>query len=244
MSTTSRTHGVDKAHLPFGSCHTTTQLKSIKRLLTEEHASAGFLNRWFFVTGNEKSLVSLGAVKADIKPAVDMLEQIRGWAGKPRELAWDDDARLLFTKFFHDQIVPAKKHDKSDMLTRLDLLMKKVILLFSINMKAESITVEAVEQAIECFDYIVACYTIPSEQIGNTLQGQMVNDISRMIENYQANHSQGMTMRDLNRWAGKRKWPLETFARVLENMIKLDLIKVEQTKGTRGPGTTRYRYVE
>jgi hypothetical protein len=131
ITTSSMSHGAIEAHQPFASALTTTQPRALRNLLSKTDASSGFLNRWVFIPGRDKQRYAIGGVRVDMTPAVKPLQDILGWAGSfgPSEyMQWSPEAEKKFTEFFHVTMEPEKKLDQSDMITRVDLLLKKLIL--------------------------------------------------------------------------------------------------------------------
>lgn len=244
VSTSSMSHGMKEAHEPFASALTTTQPRAIRTLLTRGDADSGFLNRWIFAAGPDKTRFAIGGIQVDIEPAVDPLLAVQGWAGSfgGTRMQWSVEASELFTKFFHSTIEPDKKRDESGLLVRMDLLMKKLTLLFSANQHMKIVPVDAVEAAIKMYPYIVDCYSIPASQIGNSLQHEIREEILRHARTYLEKKNIGITMRELNLRLKRKKYPIDLVAKTLKYMCDLGELNAEVYKSTGRP-TTRYRYV-
>lgn len=245
VSTSSMTHGLKEAREPFASALTTTQPRAIRTLLTRGDADSGFLNRWIFAAGPEKQKVAIGGIRIDIEPAVAPLLEVAGWAGSfgtSEQVTWSDEAHELFTKFFHSNIEPDKKRDRSGLLVRMDLLMKKLVLLFTANRKVKTVPIESVEDAIAMYSYIIDCYSIPAGQIGNSLQHEVREEILRHAKAFKDNKGTGITMRDLNQRLKRKKYPIDLIAKTLKYMCDLGELDAQVMKGPGRP-TTRYSYV-
>jgi energy-coupling factor transporter ATP-binding protein EcfA2 len=241
VATSSMTHGSKEAHEPFGSALTTTQPRALRTLLTKADAASGFLNRWVFAPGREKQRFAIGGVQVDMKPVVPYLDEIIGWAGSfgPSEMMqWSDDGAKRFTQFFHGRIEPDKKRSRSDMLIRMDLLMKKLILLFAANRMERAASLQSVEDAISCYDYLISAYSIPEGQIGNTLQSEVSDAIMSVIEK----NPQGLTLSQIARTLKRRKYPNDLLLKTCDTLVKIGFIKVESTRsGSVGRPSTRYK---
>jgi len=248
ISTSSMSTGIKEAALPFASALTTTQPRALKDLLSKSDVANGFLNRWIFVSGNDKRKVAVGAARIDITPAIAPLQKVFAWAGAfgPDEfMTWSQEAVMRFTEFFHSTIWPAQREDTStDLLTRTDLLMKKLILLFTANLKLKEVPIECVEQAIACWDYIIGSYAIPADEIGNTLGSEISEAVMNVARKQYKLNKKGVTLNQVARSLAKRKYPHEMLLKTCESLVKLDyLVVVKSPAGMRGRPTVRYKIV-
>jgi energy-coupling factor transporter ATP-binding protein EcfA2 len=241
VATSSMAHGSKEAHEPFGSALTTTQPRALRSLITKSDDASGFLNRWVFAPGRTKQRFAIGGVQVDMGPVVPKMKQIVGWAGSfgPNEMmVWGDEATERFTKFFHHRIEQDKKRSDTDLLIRLDLLMKKLILLFSANRLEKTVSLRSVEDAIACYDYMISAYAIPEAQIGNTIQNE-VSEAMLAIINKNPN---GVTLNQIARSLKRRKYPNELLLKTADNLVKLGFLKTVAPKaGAVGRPTTRYK---
>jgi hypothetical protein len=246
VATSSMTHGSKEAHEPFTSAITSTQPRAIRTLLTRGDADSGFLNRWVFAAGPPKQKFAIGGVRIDLGKPVDSLLDVFGWTGSfasDERIQWSVAAAELFTKFFHTTIEPEKNRDESGLLIRMDLLMKKLILLFTANQKLKIVPVDAVQSAISMWPYIIECYAVPSGQIGNTLQHEVREEITRHAQRFLEKNGTGITMRDLNLRLKRKKYPLDLVAKTLKYMCDLGELEMSTNKGSMGRPTVRYKYV-
>ncbi len=247
VSTFSLTTGRKEAREPFGSALTTTQPLALKSLIGRTDDDSGFLNRWVFVGGREKPQFAIGGARVDIKPAVEPLKKIVGWAGSFKSdeyVTWSQEAEDTFTTFFHDVIVPDKKASSSALLVRLDLLMKKIILLLAINKREKVVSASTVLDAIEFYDYIKGCYRVPESQIGNTLQSEISEAVLFVARRQYEIDKKGVSLRVIAKALWRRKYPNDLLLKVIDSLVKLNYLEVEMPgPGTRGRPTARYRYV-
>lgn len=244
VETGSMTHGSTKAENPFASALTTTQPKALKTLLTGADDSSGFLNRWVFVPGTEKKRFSVGGVQVDIEPAVKPLEDIMAWASTfgADKVEWSVEALQRFDEFFQGTIEPDKRKSDNDLIVRIDLTLKKMMLLFAANRKERTLSEQSVLDAIYCYPYLKAAYGIPEGQIGNTLTNEISDAIMYRIKKVMEDgRKEGVTLREINVGLRRRKYPPKMLNDVLEALVKLELVEVNTTQtGKVGRPTKRY----
>jgi hypothetical protein len=243
IETGSLSSGVKEAHLPFASALTTSQPASLKNLVTKQDDASGFLNRWVFVGGPEKQRVAIGGAVVNMSPAVLPLQRILAWSGMFGDddfVEWSKAAFDKFTEFFHDRIHPDQRRElNSFMLTRLDLLMKKVILLLAANKHERVVSGDTVDDAIKMYQYIVDCYLIPSAELKKTPTGEVEDAILRFAEK-----KGSVTLRDLDRSLKRRDYTRDMIVKALDVLVKMGRLDVEKpTTSGRGRPTVRYRYV-
>lgn len=245
VSTSTRTYGDEEAKNAFSSVTTTSQPAALGRMLDQSDVDSGFLNRWLFVTGTEKKRVAIGGTSISIEPCIEPLKQIAAWASPTRVIQWSELAHETFTNFFDSVIEPTKQHDDDNVLVRADLTMKKLCLLFSANSMETEISKDSVDRAILCWDYLIGCYSLLSSKVGNSIGNEMSDEILRLIAQYQKKHKgYGMSMRDINTATHRKKWDKQAMAKVVETLLKLELIKIIPKVGTVGrPGGSRYGVV-
>jgi hypothetical protein len=178
--------GVTRAKEPFGMMTTTTQLKSLKKLLSDDDASSGFLNRFVFAMGpSVKRGYHSGRIKADMTDAKATLQHMRGfYALNPGGIDYTTDAYDYSDDVWMARGDQLKENDSSELLKRLDLLMKKMTLLFAANEEAKIITIEHVDKAYAYLDYIVECYKVIGARIGVTMQTEMERKVLNAVKGY------------------------------------------------------------
>lgn len=239
VATSSMTHGVKKAENPYASAFTTTQPLALKELLRETDAHSGFLNRWVFASGKPKRRVPIGGAQIDIRPAVMPLKEIAGWTGRGKVVKWSDEAAAMFTEYFHSTLHPAQLRDETGLLTRMDLLAKKLILLLCANSKLDEVP-EAIVVAVQSmFSYLTAAYGIPAAHIGSTVASEVKDEIMRHITRYTEKKG-GITLRDLNKCLKRKNFPLELVSKTLKHLADLGFIEAAATKGPGRP-TVKYK---
>lgn len=230
---------------PFCSITASTQPKAIRTILNRGDTGSGFLNRWVFAGGKQKQIEVLGGSRSGIQLNLDQaiveLKKVRGWGAMERIIGMDDDAYDLYVKFFRSTIEPAKMQDQTDLIKRIDLITKKLMLLLTINLRLESVPFQVVEVVIELFDYVLECYGILNSNIGITLMQDVMTEIQRHIVRHIKNTSRGASARDIAKYTKRKNYSLEQIKKALDVMTALDIIELEKPKP--GPGRPSVRYL-
>lgn len=245
VETSSMTTGRKHAAEPFGSALTTSQPKALRSLIDASDDASGFLNRWLFVTGKEKKRVSVGGVTVDIGNAVGPLQDVLGWASTFRAgefVEWSEEALIRFDDFFHSTLEPIRKKAQNDLLIRIDLTLKKLILLFSSNRMEKIVSEQSVLDALYMFPYLKAAYGVPEAQIGNTLNNEISELIMQQVEKYSTKG--GLTAAKLWDNIKHRKYDKKRVLDALTTLVKMGLINEEAVNSGRvGRPTVRYKNV-
>ncbi len=217
VSTASRTSGILMAERPFACLTTTTQPDLLKELLKEGDTKSGFLNRFIFVTGPSKQHVAIGGQTLDMTDAIDPLKKIYGQLD--RTITWvGTEAGDLFTEYFHSKLEPAQQSD--EMLGRIDLTIKKVILLLSLNEGLNTVTPEVVEKSMRLFGYLEAAYRMTGERVTRRhINSEIYETIVRHIKNLsQTTKKQyGPTKKDIKDRINRKGWD----PKVIEQMFEI-----------------------
>lgn len=246
ISSGSLGHGFRSAREPFGQCISTTQTESLRRLLDKGDDVSGFMNRWVFASGALKPQRALGGKMVTLDKPAEMLNQIYLWAWNEAVIEWTEPAEQLWTEFFHSTLVPAKdaaEKGGSAMLNRLDLLLKKLILLFTANIRADVVPKAAVEQAIALYGYLLQTFGAVNTQIERTEDSDLVDKILGVIEKITTANAIAPTRRDIYQSVRKTLKNTEQLAKLLKHMVELGVIKEitpVRKPGQRGQLGVRY----
>jgi hypothetical protein len=242
IQTSSMTTGSKEAHEPFASALTTSQPKALRDLISASDDASGFLNRWLFIPGKEKRRYSVGGVRVDMTSCIKPLQDVLGWAGTfgTEQVEWSEEALVVWDKFFQDTLEPLRKKAQNDLLVRIDLTLKKLMLLFSANRMESVLSEQSVADALHCFPYFKAAYGIPEAQIGNTVNNEISDTIMYQVNKY--NPKGGITAAKMWDNIKHKKYDKKKFLEVLTTLTKLELISEIATKqGAVGKPTVRYR---
>jgi hypothetical protein len=243
ISIRSRTSGITQAKDPFCQAITTTQPKAIHAFLSKTDTESGFLNRWIFVAGQpRRKLNAYGGEKIDVSGPTDDLRTIAKWADAGHDYRLEGAALRLWESFFYDVIEDIRlgKTDNDSMLARVDLILKKLIVLMSVNLKLPQPTEESVQMAISLFDYLKTTFTMLGRDISFNSNYECQEALRDACTYYQ---QRGVvpTRRDIVRRIG-RKFDLSLVDITLRTMVSLEIIVEEKAKKTgAGRPTTRYK---
>jgi energy-coupling factor transporter ATP-binding protein EcfA2 len=244
---TSMKNGLMTASEPFCNVTASTQPRAIRNVVGRADASSGFLNRWIFAGGKEKEPEAIGgkhsSTRIELTRAIELFNHVRGWGSFEREIEMDDDAYQLFEDFFRNFIVPTKRKDETDLLKRVDLIFKKLMLLLTINQKLEKVPLQVVQATVKLFDYVIECYGILNSNIGISMMQDVMNDIQNHINRHVAKTKRGASARDIARYTHRKNYSLEQIKKALDTMTALDIIELEPKPPGPGRPTARYRVV-
>lgn len=244
VTTSSNTGGDFEATEPFCSITASTQPKAVRQLLSRTDTGSGFLNRWVFVGGPRKQREVMGGVHSsisvDLTIAAEELTYVAAWSGTKRTVSFTPDGLEEFETFMRTTVFPVQMKDNSDLLTRLDLTMKRLVLLFCMNEKLEQATADLVRAVEPILEYLIRCYAILDAEIGITAMTEISNEIMRHIKRITEQTGKGASARDLALRLKRKSWSPDLIKRALETMVALDWIDVD--KSSKGPGRPTIRY--
>lgn len=228
------------AENPFGSVISTTQTGSIKNLLDKKDDVSGLMSRWVFASGQLKPPRAIGQVAVNLSVPTGILNRIYDDSKiAPVDMPWTPQAAELWTEFFLGTVHPTKVQSEKQgiyMLQRLDLLMKKLIMLFSANMEVLAVPKAAVEQAIKVFPYFMATYGVVNTEMEKTDLGERADVIVDFINEYIKANKIEPTRGAI--WQRKRKSFKDdntAFIKMLENMVNIGiLVKYEAVGKQKG----------
>ena len=245
VSTTSVTRGKVEAYGPFCSITTTTQPRAVRGLLSKEDADSGFLNRWIFVGGIQKEQIIMGgdhsSVHIDLTTACEELTYVHKWSATKRRITFTPEGLAEFEGFIKNYVKPVQNTDNTYLLTRLDLTMKRLCLLFCINEKRDQITPEIVQAVEPLLEYLIRCYSILNSNIGITKITEIGNEIMRTIERLEEKTGRGVTSRELLQRFNHRGYSLTDFDKALTTLSKIYQIEAEPRATGPGRKTVRWR---
>jgi hypothetical protein len=245
ISTTSLTYGTKEAQSAYASAITSTQPSALRDLVSKYDDASGFLNRWVFVLGTEKERDVLeDGIKVDISPAVSSLSEVFAWANTLKwageQVTWTEEAGNRFVDFYQTILKRDQEESHSALLARMDLLMKKLILLFSANLKEKEIPLSAVESAINLYDFLLAGYSITGKQLGQTLYSEVEASVLACV----SKRADGLSMSQIMKSLWRRNYPTELLLKVVNNLVVVGLLEMVSSNPSKpGRKTKKYRYV-
>ena len=239
----SLTHGSREAVKPFGQVISSTQPNFMSEVLSKKDDVAGFVNRWVFAVGKPKPLIAWGGVKVNLARPVATLKGIHMWGSTNRTVVMSPEAIEVWSDFFFTSMHPLKvaaEKKGSAILGRIDLLMKKLILLFCINEKVTTVRQHHVEMAIKLFPYLVASFGHTEQKINRTDDGDLENLIITQISRLTKKNKIAPTKRDLYHACKSKIKTLDQMVKVLKNMVALERINETAVKPKTGRPAIRY----
>ena len=251
ISTKSRSYGSAQATDAFGSCVTTTQPNSLRRLVSYEDADSGFLNRWVFVWGVPKERVAYGGQQVDLERAAIQLRGVKSWAAQHRPLAMklEGEALAAWEDFFHRVIVPntgdtyVYEDDLNEaadaLLGRIALLFKKLIVLFAIDRKELTPSVRTVLDAVSLWEYVQSTYRMVGVSLITNEHRELEDAVLRLIEKY-AKEGRTGPRRSAIADALKTKYSREDVKRAIKTLEEIGTIEEVTWRdgNARGPSKT------
>ncbi len=238
----SRGHGVVEAYEPFLSLVTTSQNAALSSLLTSTDADSGYLNRFVFVNGKPKQLNAFNDVEQDLTIPIDRLKKIHIWSlMRNRAVTVSDDGKARWAEFFAETLEPIKTSEDNPMLGRIDLLMKKIMLLFAINEQSSTVTLAMVERTISLYLYLLSCYRQSEADIYTSLGDAVGNRIIEVCNSLKAGSGRWPTARDISKAIGK-KFTREQVDKTLDVLVRLGHVEklAVPTTSKGGAPTSRY----
>lgn len=240
----SLTGGMRRAENAFGSVISTTQNRSLRKLLDAGDDGSGFINRWVFATGQMKPQLSFGGARINLTAPGDKLKQIHQWCFTSKKITLSADAFTKWDEFFHSTVHPTQtqaNRQGTSVLGRIDLLMKKLILLFAINRLESIVSEQSVEEAIYLWPYILKTYGQVGKEMKKTDDTDLRDEILSQIIRITKKNGKPPSQRELLS-ASKRKIKTDKqMSDLIQVMLRLGYIQEEKSQaGVRGRPTTRY----
>lgn len=253
---------------PFASVITSTQTGKLKDIFTKNDATAGFLNRFLFVLGTSKRQIARGRVPVDLTASISTLRMLRVRYHQSASLEWTLEADTYFENVFHNRIEVIKSLDKRDIMTRLDLNIKRLIVIFAANSHASEVQIHHVKMAELLIDYLVKCYGGVIARVVETKSNEMNDWLLRRIAAletknwakkqaaWEAQPNQllpftslvagdyGVKLADLRREYRQKGWDDEDVRRALNALAQANQVTEKQSSGSRGSKTVLYHVAE
>lgn len=227
---------------PFCSVITTAQPNALKTMLNRYDKSSGFLNRWVFASGKAKPRKFVNEEVVDLSRSVALLKEINDWArGKKIRIVYSPDGREAVEEFWNDVLAPMMK-TSDEMMSRMDLLYKKLILLFCINEQTTIVTREIVEKVISMHQYTMEAYGIPADRIGGDEQTEVYQYLSDLIQKMTEKQSSGIAYSFLRKRALGRGYTISLIDKAIQIMERMGDCIGEDVRARNGKLVRKYRW--
>lgn len=241
VQTGSLTHGGFVATDPFASTLSTTQPRALRDIITGEHVSSGFLNRWIFATGKAKQIDPIGGEVIDVDPLVLPLQRVFAWTtGINNVIQWEPAAFRLASDFIVDVIRPLKQSDETDLYARIDLMFKKFILLNTVNLQRTAAPAEAVQWSIGAFNYLIDTYRSLDKAVHHNVDEELRQAVMKSILSLTAKNKRPPSMSQIIEKVGSKRFAVDQIMRCVQTLEKVGILT--ELPPDRGPGrkTTRF----
>lgn len=228
---------------PFGCAFTSSQPEAMREFLTRKEIINGLLNRWVLAQATPKRPHS-SSIKVDLDPSADMLRGIGGWvrsvpAGTIRHIepkrggagfdAWDS--------LFYDRIVPLK--GDNPMLVRLDMTMRKIMMLLAVNERKASIDSEVVERAALLLPYLTQGYALAERSISLSKEDRVAEALERALRKF-GPISEGRLRQRMK----DNGYDWSTVDRVMRGLERTSILRMEYQNPKGGPKTTKLTWAD
>lgn len=241
------TSGAQIAENAFASCLTTVQPKAIPKLLNQGDADSGFLNRWIFVSGTPKKRVAIGGSIIDLNPCWEPLKAIHRWAEGKGTIGWTDEGAAAFTRLFDERIERLVATDDTGLFGRIDLLCKKLCLLFAANEMVDAVTESIVAKVEKIFEYLLEIFGVQQQALGQTDARMCQDRIIDLLQRKASDFKDGGVPLNYIEKILTKKYDRELISDSLSLLSKLHIIDSYVPPVKSGPGRPntipRYRVV-
>lgn len=228
---------------PFGSVVATTQPQAIKKFLTQHHVWSGFLNRWMPVLGTKKPSQIISRPWVDLDITTTAFRQLwEYYRTRAVAVTMNDEALYAWADFHERWIEPLKDDEETlsaGVFGRLDLLLRKLMLLFAINEKKTVIDLELLQRVLTMYPYIKHCY---DSLTGRITMSEAEDCGDRMIKELR-DHGGTMLRNDFLRTTNKwRTFSRNHKIRALEELLASGSIEEQIIPTTAKGGRPGKRY--
>jgi hypothetical protein len=204
IANTSQTHGRKVAENAFAAFSTSSQPRALRKLLDTQDSASGYLNRWLYVSGPSKERPDyFGGAQISLTDALNTLTGIAMASQKknPNDpsviLDVTPAARGAFSDFFRpiDQMI---KLSDNDMIARLEIHYKKLMLCHAVNRRATFVDEREVAFIERLHPYILDNFKLVGAQLGRTHGEDNVTRVLNYIRRKEQELGRGPSRSQLN----------------------------------------------
>lgn len=231
------------ARQPFTQVMTTTQNKSIRGVLDTKDDAAGFINRWVFVTGPNKPPLAINTNQVDLTRPIQVLKSVHAWAINPGKITFTPSALKKFSDFILQRVIPAKDkaEETSDIFNRMDLLLKKILVLLACNEKKDVVDDGIVDKMMMMYPYLREVYGVVDVEMAKTVAGELGDRVIEIINAFYNKHKKFPTAREILLGLAPKQRDKDSLNKTLKTLVDLGIILLEEPKsGQRGRPGIRY----
>lgn len=241
----SRGHGTVQAEGIYCSVLSSTQPAAVASILGNVDVMSGFVNRFNFIPARPKKLKAIHSSTFNPAKPVEDLTRLRAWSSFGRSVDFDGDGRAVFEDFFEHTLMPLKMLEDAPLFVRIDLTIKKIILILCTNEHTITATADIVRRAIMFFDYLRYAYETIGGNINTALDSEVSEWIINCIRRFVSRTGKPPTSRDMAKLKPPRYTPKQ-IKDALYTLEQLDEVRRVEVKTTDKGGrpTTRFMLTE
>lgn len=240
--------GVIRVEDPYCSFITGTQDNALSGLISNNDDVSGFLNRWLFVGGRGKERKIWGGRPASFAVPYARFGKLLKWAESNHELHMEGTPALdVYAEKLWPLILKGEKAleaQGTSIGNRLEITAKKLVLLLSANMEPEmdEVQVEAVEQAVKLFEYLIPSYKRTDKKISQTDDSVAVDRVLHTIQLFADKKRKPPTAAEIRRNNMRYFKTVKDLAELLKNLEKLGMIQIIPATLSAKGGRVNDRY--
>lgn len=250
IANTSQTHGRKVAENAFAAFSTSSQPRALRKLLDTQDQASGYLNRWLYVSGPTKPRDDyFGGATISLQQALNTLSGIAIASQKKNPtdpsvvLDVTADARGAFADFFRPIDAMIKQSD-NDMIARLEIHYKKLMLCHAVNRRAGWIDERDVEFVERIHPYILANFKLVGAQLGRKEGQENIDRLLNYIRRKEKELGRGPTRSQINT-AMRAKMSTKEVNEAIKELERADYIEpFKILTGKRGKPPTGYQSVQ
>lgn len=250
ITNTSQTHGRKAAIDAFAAFSTSSQPRALRKLLDGQDSASGYLNRWLYVSGptKERDDYFEGAA-VNLQGALNTLSGIaiasqrKNPTDQPVILDVAPNGRTAFKAFYRpvEQMIALSDND---MIARLEIHYKKLMLCHAVNRRATTVDERDVAFVEKLHPYILDNFRLVGAQIGRSHGEDNVTRVLNYIRRKEKEQGRGPSRSQINT-AMRKKMTVKDVNEAIQQLERADYIEPFKIQtGTRGRPPQGYQSVQ
>lgn len=207
VATQSRGRGMSAAHEPYLSLATNVPPESLRTIVHKGDTFSGFLNRFTFayisdekLTAKEQDFFS-DEVDFDEYALADKLRKVLHWCQHRRSISYTTEAKQTLRDFYKAELgknSPLVNPSADPMFARLELAVKKYLLLFAVNEMKEVVDVPIVEKAIRMYWISRESLASVGVKVGSSATGELEDYIIERVRAHFKKEAEPLTAGEIS----------------------------------------------
>lgn len=248
LHTGSKTGGDHEARNGFAALIGGIQPDAIADVFSNSDMVTGFMNRLIFVPGAPVNRSHRGGKQIDLTAPSSYLSDILGWSVSGIHITeWEPAADALWKEAFETKVQPLQQDNRwSAILGRLDLNMKRLVMLFAANDRSSEILLPHVQSAVALLDYMIECYAKLIEYNGDRTVKEAEKKILNAVITIQnkPDYPGYTSIRFIQQVASVResgkRWTRKDYEETIKAMADEGLIELQKHVTTTKQGAERH----